>query len=503
MKRARGYTLAALSLDPASPTPLNRQLYEAIRGAILTKQLHAGSRLPSTRSLAADLQVSRNTVLLAFEQLLGEGYLESRTGSGTFVADTVPDEVLRTGARKPAAAATPVRRTTTRRARSLPAPITTTSDKRRAFEPALPALDLFPIQLWTRLIAKQWSRNGPALLDSLAYGDAAGHLRLRTAIAQYVGAARGVACEAEQVIITNGLQHGLEMICRVLLEPNESVWFEDPGYPAARAAFIAAGAQVALVPVDAEGLDVAAGVAKCAAPRLIYLTPSHQFPLGVTMSVPRRLQLLDAARRSDAWILEDDYDGDYRHRTGPVPAVHGLDTDGRVIYVGTFSKSLFPALRLGYIIVPPAVVETFMRARALAGRTLPAIDQLVVADFIELGHFERHIRRMRAAYRERQEALIDSAARHLAGLATVSPTDAGMHSLAWLEQIDDIAASRAAAEENLEAAPLSAFCGEVTLPDALVLGYGAVTPRQIRVATEALSRALERARKRGSRAGRG
>lgn len=497
MKRARGYTLAALTLDPASPTPLNRQLYDAIRGAILTKQLHAGSRLPSTRSLAADLQVSRNTVLLAFEQLLGEGYLETRTGSGTFVANTVPDELLRSGARQGAPAA-PAQQPIGRRARSLPAPITTTSDKRRAFEPALPALDLFPIQLWTRLIAKQWSRNGPALLDSLAYGDAAGHTRLRSAIAQYVGAARGVACDAEQVIITNGLQHGLEMICRVLLEPGERVWFEEPGYPAARAAFAAAGAQVVLVPVDAEGLDVAAGVAKYATPRLMYLTPSHQFPLGVTMSLPRRMQLLDAARRGDAWILEDDYDGDYRHRTSPAPAIHGLDTDGRVIYVGTFSKSLFPALRLGYIIVPPSVVETFLRARALAGRTLPAVDQLVVADFIELGHFERHIRRMRAAYRERQEALVASAAKYLNGLAVVAPTEAGMHSLAWLEQIDDGAASREAAEENLEAAPLSAFCGEVKLPDALVLGYGAVTPRQIRVATEALGRALERARKRGA-----
>jgi GntR family transcriptional regulator/MocR family aminotransferase len=495
--RTRGYTLAAISVDPASATPRNRQLYDAIRRAILTKQLHPESRLPSTRSLAADLAVSRNTVLLAFEQLLAEGYLESRVGSGTFVASAVPDELLHTAARRrvPAAAA-PVRRPIARRARALPPTVMTTSDKRRAFEPALPALDLFPIQLWTRLIAKQWSRNGPALLDSLAYGDAAGHLRLRSAIAEYVGATRGVACEAAQVIITNGLQHSLEMICRVLLEPGENVWFEDPGYPAARSALAAAGAQVVLVPVDSDGLDIDAGFATCATPRLMYVTPSHQFPLGVTMPVARRLQLLEAARRSDAWILEDDYDGEYRHRTAPVPAIHGLDPEGRVIYLGSFSKSLFPALRLGYIIVPPAVVDAFMRARALAGRTLPAIDQLVVADFIELGHFERHIRRMRAAYRERQEALVESAAKDLRGLAVVGASDAGIHSLAWLENINDVAASRAAAEENLEAAPLSAFCGEVTLPDALVLGYGAVTPRQIRVATESLGRALERARKR-------
>jgi GntR family transcriptional regulator / MocR family aminotransferase len=491
----RGYTLAAIALDPASPTPLNRQLYEAIRRAIVTKQLHAGSRLPSTRSLAADLEVSRNTILLAFEQLLGEGYLETRSGSGTFVASSVPDELLRTGARRGVPAVPPGRRPIARRARTLPATVMTTADKRRAFEPALPALDLFPIQLWTRLIAKQWSRNGPELLDSLAYGDTAGHVRLRTAIAQYVGAARGVACEAAQVIVTNGLQHSLEMICRALVEPGESIWFEDPAYPPARAALAATGAQVVLVPVDAEGIDVAAGLTKSATPRLICVTPSHQFPLGVTMSIARRLQLLEAARRSDAWILEDDYDGEYRHRTAPVPAIHGMDSDGRVIYLGSFSKSLFPALRLGYVIVPPSVVETFLRARALAGWTLPAIDQLVVADFIELGHFERHIRRMRAAYRERQEALVESAAKHLAGLAVVEPADAGMHSLAWLERIDDAAASREAAAENLEAAALSAFCGEVKLPDALVLGYGAVTPRQIRVATEALGRALERARR--------
>ncbi|MDQ3281014.1 MAG: PLP-dependent aminotransferase family protein [Acidobacteriota bacterium] len=494
MKRTRGYTLAAITLDPASGTPLHRQLYDAIRRAILTRQLHAGSRLPSTRSLAADLQISRNTVLLAFEQLLGEGYLESRVGSGTFVASSVPDEVLRTATRRGAPAA-PAHRPITRRPRALPPTIMTTADKRRAFEPALPALDLFPIQLWTRLIAKQWSRNGPALLDSLAYGDAAGNLRLRSAIAQYVGAARGVACEAPQVIITNGLQHSLEMICRVLVEPGESLWYEDPGYPPARAALTATGSQVVLVPVDEEGIDVAAGLAQCATPRLIYVTPSHQFPLGVTMPVSRRLQLLDAARRSDSWIVEDDYDGEYRHRTAPVPAIHALDTDGRVIYLGSFSKSLFPALRLGYIIVPPSVVDAFMRARALAGRTLPAIDQLVVADFIESGHFERHIRRMRAAYRERQEALIESAAKYLRGLATVGASEAGMHSLAWLQKINDVAASRAAAEENIEAAPLSAFCGEVKLPDALVLGYGAVTPRQIKVATEALGRALERARR--------
>lgn len=492
MKKPGGYALASVSFERSSSTPLHRQLYKSMRTAILTGQLRAGTRLPSTRSLAADLAVSRNTILAAFEQLTAEGYLEGRAGSGTHVTRTIPDELLSVRNRASAHRATVARRRIAARGAALPATIAITSDKRRAFEPGLPALDLFPVRLWAKLVARQWSRSGPAMLDTLTYGDVAGHPRLRKAIAEYAGAARGVPCDPPQVIITNGLQHGLDIVARVLLDPGDAVWFEEPGFPAARAALTAAGARLVFVPVDQDGLDAARGVAKCANPRLIYATPSHQFPLGVTMPVTRRLQLFDAARRADAWILEDDYDGEYRYSTQPVPAMYGLDGDARVIYLGTFSKVLFPALRLGYLIVPPALVDAFLRARAFAGRTLPVIDQAVVADFIEDGHFERHIRRMRAAYRERQEALLAASATHLAGLASVSASEAGMHTLAWLHNIHDAAASRAAAEVNVEAAPLSAFCVEAHLGDALLLGYGVVTPRQIRVATETLARALER-----------
>ena len=488
--------LAAVSLDQHSATPLHRQLYEAVRGAILSRQLRAGTRLPSTRSLAADLNVSRNTVLAAFEQLTAEGYLDGKTGSGTYIAGAIPDELLSVRNRSTAHHTAPVRRDIARRAAALPKNVTTTRGKRRAFEPGLPALDLFPVRLWSRLVSRQWSKKGPALFDTLAYGDIAGHRRLREAVAHYVGAARGVPCDAAQVIITNGLQHGLEIAARVLLDPGDAVWFEEPGFPAARATLIAAGARIVLVPVDDEGMNVAHALTKCSTPRLIYTTPSHQFPLGVTMSVTRRLQLLAAARRADAWILEDDYDSEYRQATRPVPAIHGFDTEGRVIYLGTFSKVLFPALRLGYLVVPPALVDTFLRARALAGRTSPAIDQAVVADFIGEGHFERHIRRMRAAYRERQEALLDAAEKHLRGLATVKPSEAGMHTLAWLHGIDDMAAQQAAAEMNVEAVALSVFCAESRLDDALLLGYGAVTPRQIRVGAETLARALESVQRR-------
>lgn len=492
MKEPGGYALAAVSLDIRSPRPLHQQLYESVRSAILARQLRAGTRVPSTRSLAADLGVSRNTVLAAFDQLTAEGYLEGKTGSGTYVAGALPDDLLSVRNRVRVRPAPAGSQRISRRGAALPERIAATGGRRRPFEPGLPALDLFPVRLWARLVARQWSKHGAAMIESLSYGEPAGLRRLREAVAQYIGAARGVRCDPGQVIITNGLQHGLEIAVRVLLDPGDAAWFEEPGFPAARATLAAAGARLVFVPVDDDGLDVAKGIERCPSPRLIYATPSHQFPLGVTMSVTRRLQLLELARRADAWIVEDDYDGEYRQATRPVPAIQGLDTAGRVIYVGTFSKVLFPALRLGYLVVPPALVETFIRSRALSGRTSPTIDQAVVADFIEEGHFERHIRRMRAAYRERQEALLAAAATHLAGLATVRPSEAGMHTIAWLHGIDDATASRAAEEENIEAVPLSAFCAEGRLPDALLLGYGAVTPRQIRAGAEALARALSR-----------
>jgi GntR family transcriptional regulator/MocR family aminotransferase len=330
------------------------------------------------------------------------------------------------------------------------------------------------------------------MYQSLAYGEPAGLMRLRDAVARYVGAARGVRCEASQVIITNGLQHALEIASRVLLDPGDTVWFEDPGYPAARATLASAGGNIALVPVDDEGMDVKAGFARNPSPRLIYVTPSHQYPLGVTMPAARRLELLDIARRADAWILEDDYDSEYRHATHPIPSIQGLDANERVIYLGTFSKVLFPALRLGYIIVPSSLVDVFIRARVLAGRTSPTIDQEVVSDFIEEGFFERHIRRMRAAYRERQDALLDAGRKYLGGMVTIRPSQAGMHVLGWLDdkRISDKAASRAAAAMNIEAAPLSAYCVDAKLDGALLLGYGAISARQIRVGAETLARAL-------------
>lgn len=492
MKHAAGYSLAALAVDPRVSTPLHRQLYERVREAILARQLRGGIRLPSTRTLANEIGISRNTVLTAFEQLIAEGYLEGKVGSGTYVAGSIPDELL--SLRRRTAARAVVRRQPrlSRRASSA-GPVTTTAGRRRPFDPGIPGVDLFPTKIWARLLSKQWGTSGAAMSDTLAYGDPAGLLRLRQSIARYAGAARGVACEPAQVIITNGLQHALEIAARVLLDPGDTVWFEDPGYPAARATLQSVDANIELVPVDDQGMNVEYGATRCASPRLIYVTPSHQYPLGVTMPAARRLQLLEVARSADAWVLEDDYDSEYRHRSHPIHSIQGLDANERVIYLGTFSKVLYPSLRLGYVIVPPPLVEPMTRARMLAGRTSPTIDQAVVADFIEEGHFERHVRRMRSAYRERQEALLDGAKEFLDGVVTIHPPQAGMHVIGWLHGIDDRKASRAAARLNIEAAPLSAYCVEAKLRSGLLLGYGCITPRQIRAGVETLARALETA----------
>jgi GntR family transcriptional regulator / MocR family aminotransferase len=489
VKQAGGYTLAALTLDCALPVSLHRQLYDRVRKAILKRQLRGGTRLPSTRILARELGVSRNTVITAFEQLMAEGYLEGKVGSGTYVARTIPDEVLSLRDRAPAnpVASHPPR--VARRAESL-SKLAITSLPRRAFEPRVPAVDLFPTKVWGRLVAKEWSRIAAGALEPLTFGEPAGLMRLRQAVADYVGAARGVTCEASQVIITNGLHHGVEIASRVLLDPGDYVWLEDPAYPSTRAALQDAGARVVHVPVIRDGVDIERYSSEYPWPRLIYVTPSHQFPLGVTMSVATRLQVLQIASRADAWILEDDYDSEYRHAAGPIPSIQGLDMKERVIYIGTFSKVLFPALRLGYLIVPRALIDTFTRARMLAGRTSAMIDQAVVADFIDDGHFDRHIRRMRSAYRERHDALMDAGQKYLTGLVTMQSSHAGMHVVGWLEGIDDESASRAAAKHNIEATPLSYYCAEVKLDDALVLGYGAVTPHQIRAGAETLARAL-------------
>jgi GntR family transcriptional regulator/MocR family aminotransferase len=496
-KRRAVVTIGTLGLERASRVPLYRQLYEGLREAILSGRLRPGVRLPSTRVLAKDLGASRNTVLAAFGQLLAEGYLEGRVGAGTTVARTLPETLLRA---RPETAwtARPGRRPRLSRRGALllgaRGGLAGGAITAHPFRPGLPGLDAFPFELWTRLVARRWRRVPRQLLD---YGDPAGYGPLREAIATYLGEARAVRCEASQVIVVTGAQQAVDLAARVLLDPGDTAWVEDPGYQGARGALVAAGIRLAPVPVDAEGLDVGRGARDAPGARLVYVTPSHQYPLGVTMSLQRRLALLEWASASGAWILEDDYDSEYRYAGRPLAALQGLDAAGRVIYAGTFSKVLFPALRLGYLVVPPDLVDAFVAARALADRHSPSVTQAALADFIDGGHFARHVRRTRALYAERQAALVGAARRALGGLLEVAPAEAGMHLMGWLpESVDDRAATRAALAHEVDAPPLSAYRARPARRGergGLMLGYAAYTPREIDEACGRLGAALRTA----------
>lgn len=475
--------LSGIRLNPAAG--LSRQLYLALRERILDGRLAGRTRLPASRDLADLLGISRNTVTRAFDQLYAEGYIEGRVGAGTYVAD------LRQRAAAVAASA------------SLPGPppgpaLQLLAEHRlnprpdgppRAFRVGVPAFDLFPFETWARLMARFW-RRPPA--EALGYGDPAGDRRLRELVAAYLRSSRGLACEPEQVLITCGSQQAISLCAQLLLQPGERVAIENPGYRAAGHAFAVAGGRLCGVPVDAEGLDIAA-LEALGACRLAYVTPSHQYPTGVTLSLARRLELLAWAERHDAWVIEDDYDGEYRYRGVPLAPLAALDRGGRVLYVGTFCKIAFPALRLGYLVLPRALAEPFAQRRALDMRHSEAGSQAVMAEFIAAGHFQRHVRRMRGAARARRDALLQGwpAA---PGCAPLPVVEAGLHlSVA----VDSLAREREliaqAASVGVEINALSGYW----LPDSstpeearagLVLGFAAVPEAQIAEALSALRR---------------
>jgi GntR family transcriptional regulator/MocR family aminotransferase len=488
-KESTVFTLAAISLDPSSRIPLHRQLYDIVRKAILDRKLRAGARLPSTRALAAELEVSRTTVISAFDQLIAEGYIDGKTGAGTFVATSVPDDLLRVRAK----VANPVRRPASRRPISsrgklwvsTAASFIPDEGRPRAFQPGLPSIDDFPFDVWSRMFSKRWRHPSRELA---CYGHAAGYRPLRDAIANYVQLARGVRCDPDQVIIVAGSQQGLDLVARVLLDQGDAAWIEDPCYRGARGALLGAGARLVPVPVDEQGLDVSTVESACIEARVGYVTPSHQYPLGVTMTLSRRLALLDWATRCGAWIIEDDYDSEYQYSGRPLAALQGLDEDDRVIYVGTFSKVLFPALRLGYLIVPSSLVDVFCAAHSHTAYFCPLIEQIVLTDFIFEGHFSRHIRRMRRLYEERQAALVESAKTELSGLLEVSPARAGMHLIGWLRTgLNDQAISRRAAAAGLDVRPLSFYCIEAKQRAGLLLGYTGIPVPEIRRGIRALA----------------
>ncbi|HET7272319.1 MAG TPA: PLP-dependent aminotransferase family protein [Rubrobacter sp.] len=482
-----------ISLDASSGAPIYRQLYERMRAEILAGRLPARTRLPSTRTLAAELGVSRSTVVTAFEHLLAEGYLEGKVGSGTFVAGSLPEELLGVQARRDHqhGQARSGLRLSRRGALLAATPTTAVGDRGtpRAFRPGVPALDQFPHGVWRRISGNVWRRPSGAMLG---YGDPAGYLPLREEISAHLGSARAVRCEPEQVIVVSGSQQALDLASRVLLDPGDAAWVEDPGYMGARGALSGSGARLVSVPVDAEGLVVQAGIEREPDARLVCVTPSHQYPLGVTMRFARRLELLRWASRSGAWVIEDDYDSEYRYTGRPLEALQGLDTEGRVVYVGTFSKVLFPGLRLGYLVVPPDLVDAFVAARELTDRHPPTVEQAVLAEFIAGGHFVRHLRRMRSLYAARQAALVEEISRELSGLIDASPAGSGMHLVGWLpEEMDDRDASRLAAKHGVEAPPISLYRTHPDGRGGLMLGYAAVGEADICDGVHRLAKALQ------------
>ena len=363
----------------------------------------------------------------------------------------------------------------------------------RAFRIGTPGVDLFPISLWQRLITRRLRFATAAQLD---YGDPAGLRALREAIAGHVQMARGTQCSADQVVVIAGAQQGLDLICRLLLDPGERAWMEEPGYPGARSALLGAGARIVPVRVDAEGLDVDAGARRAGDARLVYLTPSHQYPLGVPMSLRRRLALLRWAGTARAWVVEDDYDSEFRYGTRAVPCLHGLDAEGRVIYIGSFSKTLFPALRLGFLIVPAGLQERLVAGRRAADQHPPALDQAALADFILEGHFARHLRRMRTAYRERLDALAAAVERFCGGVLRLRPVRTGLHAVADLAGADAVKVSSEAARRGLEVTPLSAYYAQrARAANGLVLGFAAVRPDVLSRGAERLAAAIEAARR--------
>jgi GntR family transcriptional regulator/MocR family aminotransferase len=477
--------LSGIQLDPQ--LGLARQLYQALRERILDGRLQRRTRLPASRDLASLLGISRNTVTRAFDQLYAEGYIEGRIGAGTYVAElnAVARPTPVQASDSPQSAALQLLQT-----HHLNPPL---SGAPRAFRVGVPAFDLFPFETWARLSARFWRKPSPA---RLGYGDPAGDLQLRELVAAYLRNSRGLHCDPAQIVVTNGAQQAISLCAQLLVTPGARVAVENPGYRAAGHALAIAGAQLCGVAVDGDGLDTAAleEVEGC---RLVYLTPSHQYPTGVTLSLARRLQLLEWAERHNGLIIEDDYDGEYRYSGTPLAPLAALDRQGRVLYVGTFCKIAFPALRLGYLVLPPALAEAFARRRALDMRHSEIGTQAVMAEFIAAGHFQRHIRRMRIAARSRRDALLAGWPADVPGCAPLPVVEAGLH---LCVRVNSLARERelisAAERVGVEITALSSYwlSGSTTPEDqraGLVLGFAAVPEAQIGDALQALRRAWQ------------
>ena len=470
-------------VDRKSAKPLYLQIYDGYRSAIVERRLRSGQQIPSTRSLASELGVSRFPVLNAYAQLLAEGYFESRVGVGTIVSTSLPEQAAPgKPAGAPPVATSSGPRPTSRKAKILPpTKLPPWALRPGAFGIGEVASDHFPLHIWSNLVARH-GRNMTA--RSFNYGDPMGSVVFREMIASYLRSSRSLRCEAEQIMVVSGSQQALELSATVLLDRESRVWLEEPSYRLTRSVLALAGCHVVPVPVDNDGLNVAAGIRLSPRARAAFVSPSHQYPLGVTMSASRRLQLLDWAQSSGSWIIEDDYDSEYRYESLPIASLQGLDTHDRVIYIGTFSKVMFPSLRLGYLVLPLDLIERFASIRRAMDIGPPLFYQDVLADFIGEGHFGRHIRRMRGLYRERRSTLAEHLEKELGSSIEILGGEAGMHLTITLQNgINDMEIAERAAVEKLWTWPLSpSYLGKPE--QGLILGYGgtavAEIPRAVR-----------------------
>ncbi len=485
MKNAAGALLSSCQLDREARASLSVQLYLALREVILSGGLRAGDRIPATRTLAKEAGVSRTTVIDAIDRLVAEGMLVSRVGAGTYVSDTLDRQ-------------RPAHTSSEANARNVPKPRLSYTishaqetfaqrawlpHRAGSFVTALPALDAFPVAHWSRISARH-IRSERGLV--MGYGEPKGFAPLRRAIAMHLKALKGITCEPEQIFITTGAQQAFSLIGRLFLNPGDRVWMENPGASGARNALLSEGAELVPVDVDDAGIVVEDGLKKAPHFRLAFVTPSHQQPLGHVMSLARRFALLQAVEDAQGFVVEDDYDGEFYFGNSPQPALRSIDAGERVIFVGTFSKSLFPSLRLGFTVVPQRMIDSFDQLFASWVSGPPTMTQAIVADFMDEGHFATHIRLMRRLYKARYDALME-ASQALKGAVDVQPTSGGFHTSALLApDLSEAKVINQAAERDITLVPLSRYCLAPIAAKGFAIGFGSTTPKEIRKGIEVL-----------------
>lgn len=490
-KKGSTGALASFTIDQQSPIPIYKQISRQIRMAVISGRLRSGTRLPATRTLASELGVSRNTIVSVFDDLISEGYIESKLGDGTYVSEALPEDHLLPGHAivKPEQEVTVGLEALSFRGQgiSLNSEVALTSEiiLARPFCADLPAVEEFPIDVWSRLMNKCWHAITPI---TLSHVHPAGFAPLQQTIARHLHAARFVRCTADQLIITSGSQQSLDLCSRLLIDIGDPVWVEEPGYIGARSVFTAAGARLIPVPVDDQGMSVEAGKEMEPRPKLILVSPARQYPLGITMSLERRKALIEFANSIGAWIIEDDYDNEFRYDGLPLPAMQSLLMANRIVYLGTFSKSLLPAFRLGYMVVPKELVRSFVTAKSIITRHAPILEQMTLHEFISTGQFASHIRKMRQIYMARQNALVYHLNERLRHLIEITPAATGMHLTAFFkEPVDDVAFCDAARRRGISLRPLSIYYSRASKRSGLIIGFGSANVPRIIQGVERLA----------------